>query len=387
MIQTLPGNGATVSSGASNWSSAKLGHLLSTELLQDIHENFDEMGKAAKVGILFAMLYVRKGDIMRMQSVINKIYAAAENDDHEWIQVTSRILKNALTERRLNTRVEQWSPSFGDVVDKVEGAVKQDGISFHPTEYALLTKEAQPECPYASKVYRSDEPTHDQHFKLNTTAMDKSNSDRQQLFQELLKKNDANARRSMSPPTKMGRPGVMGPNGPLQSRPRPPPSSGMFRRYPNATQPPPSSMAPKPAAKSLFIPSRARKPSLGSASNFAKLPQGMPVRPPLPSPSSDTTPKGFLRQSRVQMIDFNENTTLEKNNAEELNAAKEQLQAEKEARKEMAAEKRRLDKDRKRREAEEDRQRAREEKLSNIPSGGDPKRQRRAQPTNPQINT
>lgn len=63
-----------------------------------------------------------------------------------------------------------------------------------------------------------------------------------------------------------------------------------------------------------------------------------------------------------------------------------ELQAEKEARKEMAAEKRRLDKDRKRREAEEDRQRAREEKLS-IPSGGDPKRQRRAQPTNPQINT
>lgn len=73
MIQTLPGNGATVSSGASNWSSAKLGHLLSTELLQDIHENFDEMGKAAKVGILFAMLYVRKGDIMRMQSVMNKV--------------------------------------------------------------------------------------------------------------------------------------------------------------------------------------------------------------------------------------------------------------------------------------------------------------------------
>lgn len=65
-----------------------------------------------------------------------------------------------------------------------------------------------------------------------------------------------------------------------------------------------------------------------------------------------------------------------------------ELQAEKEAKKEMAAEKRRLDKDRKRREAEEDRQRAREEKLSAIPApGGDPKRQRRAQPNNPQINT
>lgn len=201
--------------------------------------------------------------------------------------------------------------------------VKQDGISFHPTEYALLTKEAQPECPYASKVYRSDEPTHDQHFKLNSTAMDKSNADRQQLFQELLKKNDANARRSMSPPTKMGRPGVVGPNGPLQGRPRPPPPTGMFRRYPNASQQPPSSMAPKPAAKSLFIPSRARKPSLGSASNFTKMPQGMPNRPPLPSPSADSTPKGFLRQSRVQMIDFNENTSLEKSNAEEINAAKE----------------------------------------------------------------
>lgn len=76
MIQTLPGNGATVSSsssGGSSWSSAKLGHLLSTELLQDIHENFDDMGKAAKVGILFAMLYVRKGDIMRMQNVMSKV--------------------------------------------------------------------------------------------------------------------------------------------------------------------------------------------------------------------------------------------------------------------------------------------------------------------------
>ncbi|KAI9318510.1 hypothetical protein BX666DRAFT_1506620 [Dichotomocladium elegans] len=352
---------------------------------------------------------------MRMTDNINKIFMLAEEEKaNDWIATTAKILKDALGARKLNLQVEYWSPAFSEALSKVGKQVQEHGISFHPTEFALLKPEAQPHFTFGSDSYKSREPTLQHHYKLNPAAMEANLANRRKVFDDILK---AQASSPTHPTTdspfsaersRTSTP-LYNPMAPAPPRPpmRAPPSSNLFinsRPGPGgrSSMLTPASSGAAPTTAGLFNTTTSRYPQphpqraagppsaavpAGASSLFIRSNRKNSLsRPPLQRANisvddngasntvSTAMPKGFQRPQRTQMLDFSEQSTLEKNNMKNIDAANQskyliimigpssqtrgclELQAEKEARKErlleqrrLTAEKRRLDQERKQR--------------------------------------
>ncbi|KAI7860674.1 hypothetical protein BDC45DRAFT_2402 [Circinella umbellata] len=284
---------------------------------------------------------------------MSRFFDRATQDTDDWVQMTAHILQGVPMERKLDMNVETWSDSFGILLNDIGNGVKQNGISFHANEYAVMIDEAREDCIYGTEVYNANKPTLKQHFALKTPPQQTTRAKhRKQALQALVDKERAEMvlpispttpgsmntttttapgvtrslpissmnggpapkRQAIAPPSQnlfIGRGNPRRP--PLSSRPMAPGANSLFNTRPN-TRPIPTSA---PGAFSMFIPSR--KGSLGAA-------RPAPVRPVIPIPSSSsaapsnnpptpTTPKGFQKQSRVQMLDFTEsNQMLQDNN-------------------------------------------------------------------------
>ena len=228
-----------------------------------------------------------------------------------------------------------------------------------------MIDEAREDCIYGTEVYNANKPTLKQHFALKTPVEQTTRAKhRKQALQALVDKERAEMALPVSPtapsnvnPTTAA--GVVRPlpassmnGGPAAKRQAiAPPSQNLFisrgnqqggmRRPPPASRPAPGAASlfntrpntrpiptSAPGASSMFIPSR--KGSLGAA-------RPAPVRPVIPIPSSSsaapsnnpptpTTPKGFQKQSRVQMLDFTESSKmLQDNNRKKDEAEKSEL--------------------------------------------------------------
>ncbi|KAI8147515.1 hypothetical protein BJV82DRAFT_349454 [Fennellomyces sp. T-0311] len=238
--------------------------------------------------------------------------------------------------------------SFGTLFNDISQVVKSKGISFHARETAVMTEEAREHCIYGTEVYKSDKPTLTHHFNVKTPFNEtQATKHRREMFQSLLQREQADRQRSsVSPTTPTARafPSSVGPSAKRQAvqapqgglfvprqRPVRPPaaraapgSSSLFNTRPQTRPPMPG--AP-PGSSSMFIPSR--KNSLGAA----RPPAIRTVVPPTSASAAPTTPKGFQKQSRVQMLDFNESTKMLQDNNRNIDEAEKNLKAQKEQQK------------------------------------------------------
>lgn len=247
--------------------------------------------------------------------------------------------------------------------------VNSNGFGFHPTEFMAIQTTAQPICPHTNESYKSNEPTLTRHFSLSTVESDLiSDTARKNRFDSILQAENELDSPLTSPttytptrysfPTPSGNTNNNNINNPslgsiltstsaatgniLHRPPTTPTSSssiyarsGMDNTKIIGRPPPPRPRPAPPSGSNLFISKPiTRKPSLGTNDNRPSFlrPSG-PARfnrPPLPNNNPQVRPmarqegempRGFIKQSRVQMLDFNDATTLQENNAKAIDSA------------------------------------------------------------------
>ncbi|KAI9492465.1 hypothetical protein BDB00DRAFT_828354 [Zychaea mexicana] len=357
------------------WQSARVAQEISSEVLDMVLRRYDQYHQSAKVGILFSLLCIRKNDLLRLKPTMQKFFARAVQDTDNWVQTTAHILQDVPTDRKLNMNIEEWSASFGTLLTDLCSTVKEKGISFHANEYATMIPEAREDFVYGTDAFKANKPTLKRHFVLKTppeqTARTKH---RKQVLKALVDKERAElaataATTPVSPTTPLMNSGMVRPvpgslNGPATKRQAlAPPSQNLFinrsqaaaaaaggprRTMVGGSQPPrPAPGANSlfntrpqtrpmgaPGASSMFIPSR--KGSLGGSTRpppVRTVPPSASIGNNIGSPVPPTTPKGFQKQSRVQMVDFSESTRMLQDNDRNAKEAKEKEKAEKEAQK------------------------------------------------------
>ncbi|CAO3612691.1 unnamed protein product [Cunninghamella echinulata] len=314
------------------------------------------------------------------------------------------MLQDFPNSKKLNTNILEWSAKAQPLLSHINDIILSNGFGFHPTEFMVIQTTAQPICSYTNESYKSNEPTLTRHYKLSTDENDLiSDTARKNRFESILQaENDLDSPLT-SPttytPTRFSFPvpsansgnnnnnsnnNIISNNnnttmnnmntpitpsmstGNIMHRPPIIPtsssSSSIYARSgmdPKIIgRPPPPRPRPTPSnGSSLFISKPiSRKPSLGtSGSQPSFLRPSGPARfnrPPLPNThqqprptmrQDNATPRGFIKQSRVQMLDFNDATTLQENNTKAIDTAMHDLQVEKEERRQRLLEQKRLE--------------------------------------------
>ncbi|KAI8393298.1 uncharacterized protein BYT42DRAFT_1149 [Radiomyces spectabilis] len=344
------------------WHSAVVAQELSDDVLNVIRMHYTTYDKATRLGVLFSLLYIRKGELHEMRDNIKEILTLGTNDDDDWVRLTAHILNDFWSSKRFNTQIQEWSSSVQPVLDQVSQTIQSKGFSFHPIEFTILQVDARPDCPYVSDVFRSDKPTTAQHFQLSTRPGDTiSSDDRMARFETILREekmeleeaelesstvNAGFAKFGSSPlpsPTSAVPPQPGIPGRPPAARPGVPPRSLSTGSVHGMTGMRPTPRPP--GSSSLFMPRQpARRSPNASKPSFLR-PSGPPrfnsMNKATAAKPDINTPRGFIKQSRVQMLDFNDATMLQESNSEAIDKAKQNLHSQQEAKKQQAAEERR----------------------------------------------
>ncbi|KAI8096966.1 uncharacterized protein BX664DRAFT_325285 [Halteromyces radiatus] len=363
------------------WHSAVVAQELSDDILDIVSMQFTNYDKATKIGILFSLLYIRKGELPSMIDNCNKIINTACQDQSDWVRLLGNILQGFATTKQLNLKCTEWSNQVQPLLHHIVSTVQDKGFGFHPKELMLMQSEAQPKVPFTNPNYESNEPTIARHFQLSTAKDDTiSDAVRQNRFKALIQAEDDLIMAEASPlssPTSFNT-SYRFPNTNNNSmavpggQTRPPPSTALYARgsmdaRAGLRPPPPRPRPATASSSSLFIQRpMVRKPSLGTDTNrpsFLRpsgparfnrpLPPGMATNPTTSLTSMNASsrpsihrqdnaiPKGFIKQSRVQMLDFNDASMLQESNTRAIDTAMQDLQNEKEARKHQLAEEKR----------------------------------------------
>ncbi|KAI9308248.1 hypothetical protein BJ944DRAFT_260622 [Cunninghamella echinulata] len=311
------------------------------------------------------------------------------------------MLQDFPNSKKLNTNILEWSAKSQPLLSHINDIILSNGFGFHPTEFMVIQTTAQPICSYTNESYKSNEPTLTRHYKLSTDENDLiSDTARKNRFELILQAENELDSPLTSPttytPTRFSFPvpsvnsgnsnsssNIINNNnsatmnnmntpitpsmstGNIIHRPPITPTSSSSSIYARSGMDPkiigrPPPPRPRPTSSngsSLFISKPiTRKPSLGTSSSQPSFlrPSG-PARfnrPPLPNAhqqprptmrQDNATPRGFIKQSRVQMLDFNDATTLQENNTKAIDTAMHDLQVEKEERRQRLLEQKRLE--------------------------------------------
>lgn len=229
-------------------------------------------------------------------------------------------------------------------------AVNEHGISFHPTEFAYKDKNRYPRCPSASKDFLKMVPTVKQHFKLSTNSSSVlSREDRLSQLRAIAK--EATTLSPQQPATSINAPpAAAGSNATSDNLPakmaagrgqggsslfiqRPgnrvpvrKPSTGAkpsFLRTANPSRPTPVTSQPRsknPVVYESMLSMMITKYANLKVASIQSILSAGPNGPGGPDESS--TPKGFIKPSKIQMIDINESAAIQEN-IDKQNAGKE----------------------------------------------------------------
>ncbi|KAM3582103.1 hypothetical protein VKS41_005533 [Umbelopsis sp. WA50703] len=291
----------------------------------------------------------------------------ASKDTEEWVVVTAHALKGFPTKSGLNFDLESATDKFADALNHISSAMSKHGISFHPKEFAYMDKKRLPACSSASKDFQKLVPTVKQHFKLSKNSTSTiSREGRLSQLRAIAKESSFSPQQSttssLTPPTAAGsaagseniavKPGAgRGQPGsslfiqrPGNRVPMRKPSTGSkpsFLRAGNASRPNPVSTQPRASIQSI----------LSGGANAQT------------SAEDSSTPKGFIKPSKIQMIDINESAAIQEN----IDKANAEVQAQNELKKQQA------------KQAAEDKKRVAEERKLEMQREREEKKERRKQ--------
>ncbi|GAB5589042.1 hypothetical protein Unana1_03942 [Umbelopsis nana] len=356
--------------GSSSWMAGRVAQELSDDILEVIQTQYPTYHTNIRIGLLFALLCIRKGQHQYLRDNINKTLERASKDSEEWVVVTAHALNNFPANAGLNFDLENATDKFSDALNHVNNAMKSHGISFHPTEFAYKDKKHYPQCPSASKDFAKMEPTVKQHFKLakNSSSV-VSREDRMSQLRAIAKE-------------------VVGtsPQQPTTSTNAPSAAAGLTA--PSENLPAKMAAGRGQGGSSLFIQRPGnrvpvRKPSIGSKPSFLRTVNPARASPTTSQPRASIqsilstgpngpggadepiTPKGFIKPSKIQMIDINESAAIQEN----IDKANAEVQAQNELKKQQA------------KQAAEERKRVAEERKLELQREREEKRERRKQET------
>ncbi|RHZ59946.1 hypothetical protein Glove_360g35 [Diversispora epigaea] len=317
---------------------AVIGPELSKEILQHIYGHWGTYSNNIKLGVLFAILCIRRLLVGGLKAEITAIVTNGTHDKDEWVRLISRMLQEYPNSLTIDLNIEQYIPEKAKIgLRDLSFRIRKSGIKFYPVEYAFTDREI---CESFSTVVSSiNAPT--LHFNLRSE--NSSNHDRQLKLNNLQLLPSPN----LTSPTNSN-----GFN--LDSQLNRGQSQGPSAR---------SNTTP-----SLFIPKR--RPSQLS------LPIPRPSIPPLQRPgpistgSSNTSPalkspeikisqrKKYQKPTRIQMIDISTGTSIIKNQEE----SRRQTQLEEQHQKELKRQERARKAEERRREEDERKQQREREK-------------------------
>ncbi|KAI9290286.1 hypothetical protein BC943DRAFT_10790 [Umbelopsis sp. AD052] len=265
--------------------------------------------------------------------------------------------------------MENATDKFADALNHVNDAIDKYGISFHPTEFAYKEKSRYPSCPSASKEFSEMVPTVKQHFKLSTKATSVlSREERLSQLQAIAKEATPTSSVQASSASIIAPPAAAGSTAPSSEHlptkiaaGRGQSGSSLFIQRPGNRVPVRKpSLGVKPSFLRTVNPSRPAQS--GSAQPRASIQSILAGGSTGPGGTDDlSTPKGFMKPSKIQMIDINESAAIHEN----IDKANAEVQAQNELKKQQA------------KQAAEERRRAAEEKKLELQREREEKREKR----------
>ncbi|GBB91061.1 hypothetical protein RclHR1_18180002 [Rhizophagus clarus] len=332
-----------IQSSANPWLFPSIvGPELTREILQHICSRWSLYPSNIKLGVLFALLCIRKLLLSGMGNELTAIITNGCNDNDEWVRLVSKMLQSYPSTGTLDLNIEQHIPQDAQLgLQSLMERIQQTGIKFHPTEYAFLDRDI-------SDAFST--------LSINTEAV-RSPSSHFTLKQgiEISKQQRLHA---------------------LNNVAMPPPSPGLTSPV-NATgfnfmsdqnrigssQGLPSNRSATSTGPSLFIPPKRRPSQLSqpfhrppnlSRGSFSGSTQG----PDSPTEPKITQGKKYVKPTKIQMLDITTATTITRNQEE----TKLKTQMEEQQMKEMRRQEREKRQEEKRREEEEKKKQKEREK-------------------------
>ncbi|KAH8553282.1 hypothetical protein BGW37DRAFT_485139 [Umbelopsis sp. PMI_123] len=359
--------------GSNSWMAGRVAQELNDDILEVIQTQYPTYHANIRIGLLFALLCLRKGQHQYLRDNINKTLARARKDSEEWVVVTAHALNNFPDKGGLNFDLENATDKFTDALKHVNDAIDTHGISFHPAEFAYKKKNRYPPCASASEDYNKMVPTVKKHFMLSNKASNVvSREDRLSQLQAIARESTSTtptqaASASINAPSAAaGSTGASSENLPTKmAAGRGQPGSSLFIQRPGNRVPVRKpSIGAKPSFLRTVNPTRPTQS--GSTQPRASIQSILAAGSTAPGGAEDSnTPKGFMKPSKIQMIDINESAAIHEN----IDKANAEAQAQNELKKLQA------------KQAAEERRRAAEERKLELQREREEKREKKKQET------
>ncbi|CAG8440493.1 2379_t:CDS:2 [Funneliformis mosseae] len=132
-----------IQSSTNPWSFPSIvGPELTREILQHICNRWSSYSSNIKLGVLFALLCIRKISLNTMGNELSAIITNGSSDNDEWVRLVSKMLQNYPTTNALDLNIEQHIPKDAqEGLQNLMERIQRTGIKFHPTEYAFIDRD------------------------------------------------------------------------------------------------------------------------------------------------------------------------------------------------------------------------------------------------------
>ncbi|CAG8583390.1 4958_t:CDS:2 [Cetraspora pellucida] len=277
------------------WSfPTTVGPELSQEKLQHIYNHWDTYTPNIKLGILFAIMSIRKLLVSKMKDELSAIIEnGTQEHEDEWVVLISKMLREYPNTTALDLNIEQHiPPAAQNGLQNLMNKIRLNGINFHPVEYAFIDRNV---CDSFSTLSLNSSVT-SPHFILRDSTANSANQIRTAILNNM-----------SVPPS----PGLTSPVNATGFN-FPPVGQSPIQ----ALHGPPSRSNSVSSGQSLFIPPKRRPsqltqtyPKAGTSSQGSESPTEQKV-------VTITQGKKYQKPSRIQMIDISTGSKIIKDQEE-----------------------------------------------------------------------
>ncbi|KAF9928325.1 Negative elongation factor A [Modicella reniformis] len=295
---------------------------LGNDIIANIRERWTQLSVPVRLGVLFSLISLKKAQQLQLKDKCQELIDNACADPNEWVRLVSHMFMDYPSEGTLRFSVEQFADqaNLGPLMDKLSNNISQDGIKFHPKEFAYLNdsvcREAQGKDPRTKTYPPLTGPSLLQHFKLRESHRPK-HAERAGRLRKMAEQTPTVAMAAGN----LSSVGFVAP-GPTSVESSSPTTAGagvgngVAAASQTSGQPGPPGL-PRPTkstSSGLFV---SRKPAGSFVRNNAPRPMSLARNPstgqlPLRSPRLDGPPTPRLNQktSRIQILDIQEGTEI-----------------------------------------------------------------------------
>ncbi|CAG8773389.1 499_t:CDS:2, partial [Acaulospora morrowiae] len=146
---------------------------LSKEILHHIYVHWRTYSSNIKLGVLFAILCIRRLLVAGLKTELSAIITSGTYDKDEWVRLISKMLLEYPNLQTLDLNIEQYIPETATKgMHELMSKISENGIKFYPVEYAFFDREI---CDVFDP-FSSSPAVHTSHFALRQGI---SNNERQ----------------------------------------------------------------------------------------------------------------------------------------------------------------------------------------------------------------